>query len=1090
MILIDWRKKKKNQKLIFNLLIEEKEDTLYFQRKKKNKQEQQKQVKVPMNQLRRISSKCFRQLYAKQSFKMASNNQKKYDQVKEQHQEENDIEMGINLFRPNQSQQNGQIQQRKQDGKTNLSFYDKNDIEFQNEYSQQHYSRKRAIQDVVESLYFQDHSQTTQYEFLKKLSSQKVNDEQDEIENDIQDVESQVKANTNINETDLKTNFDSLQNFLEEDLVISDQDYKKVLDLSSSARTAISSNQGNIQMKRIPENAYDILPIIQNIHLNNHLLAFFVKYQKYFFSLQYYALISKLKQNVDDLEYIKEFEMSKYEEKRKSLQEINSQAKPKYKPVFLNAEETKAHFGYSVLIRNIKQKFEHYDARKSITILRALVAFDNNISDEFFDLIGKRFLQSKSDFTTFELVQYHFLLAIQSERHGQIVNNDLQQKVINEYLSRDESEFTSQILNLIIKLRVMFPIYSVHQINLVLVRMQTQFTRQITFFSTKQLLEIAMIFLQNNIHFNKYFVEILFITILKNLPQEQSVKSKSVIQILKYFKNKNLYYLQRIDDKSQIQLSKEDSWENRSGEEEGISDDFDDLSAPSESQNKNSDDIENLQKEDSQTKVFRNSMKTSLKIDGLFDTMLSSIVKEISSGKTLKPYSLHLLINICIQNQVTKQAYYDIFITEYAKILPKASFLMFARMYQILSDQFLIQKPLHILSSTKVKNNIKSEYVSYQKTQQLLITFDKQQQSKGKLNHLLQQEYRYLSEKQMKLTRLLLLKLNFGVSNLWSYVLNQIRFDLIEQTDVDIMSSSISYCNSLIADIDKYVDQQMNCNMNLLQNAQQINNFIEIHLKKVVPFIDISKFVSNIHINIIDPNKNIRYSSKVDLMFQLIKRQFFIKYQPYIERNALVNQMIFDVKLSNIETSSVTLINFVNESQCNYKGDERGTTYLKRHFSKTSNQPFVLISIREFENYIQEFLEESSNQNEVIQNFIEYKLQDIALPKDLKLPQEVQNTIDLFEQQISQIYNECKQEYELTKEQNKNKSKNRFQKYTKKPRQQQSERLQNQEEIENENLQINEENLSNQKQQQNKLFGDHSKSNQNQEKNNKYYQID
>ncbi|KAL4508442.1 hypothetical protein ABPG72_003746 [Tetrahymena utriculariae] len=1018
---------------------------------------------------------------------MGINNQKKYDQVKEQKQDENDVEMGINLFRPNQSQQNGQIQQRKQDGKTNLSFYDKNDVEFQKEYSQQHYSRKRAIQDVVESLYFQDHSQTTQYEFLKKLSSAKANDEQDEIENDInQDVESQVKTNININEKDLQMNFDSLQNFLEEDLVIGDQDYKKILELSSSAKTAISSNSGNIQIKKIPESSYDILPIIQNIHLNNHLLAFFVKYQRFFFSLQYYALISKLKQNVDDLEYIKEFEMNKYEAKRKVLQEINSQAKLKYKPVFLNSEETKAHFGYVVLLRNIKQKFEHYDTRKSITILRALVAFDNNIGDEFFDLIGRRFLQCKSEFTTFELVQYHFLLAIQSERHNQIVNNVLQQKVINEYLSRDESEFTSQILNLIIKLRVMFPLYSVHQINLVLARMQIQFTRQITLFTTKQLLEIAMIFLQNNIHFNKYFIEILFITILKNLPQETSVKSKVVIQILKYFKNKNLYYLLRIDEKSQIQMNKDDLWSN-SGEEEEDIDDLDGFSQSNEIQNKSSD-IESLQKEDSQTKVFRDSMKTSLKIDGLFDAILSSIVKEISTGTSLKPYSLHLLINICIQNQVNKQAYYDIFITEYAKILPKTSFLMFAKMYQILSDQFLIQKPLHILSSTKVKNNIKTEYVSYQKTQQLLISFNKQQQTKGKYLH--QQEYRQLSEKQIKLTRLLLLKLNFGIQNLWSYVLNQIRFDLIEQTDVDIISSSVIYCNNLIADIDKYVDQQMNASMTLLQNAQQINNFIEFHLKKIVPFLDISKFVSNIHISILDPNMNIKYNSKIDLMFQLIKRQFFIKYQPYIERNALVNQMIFDAKLTNIETSSVTLINFINQSQCNYKGDERGITYLKRHFSQIRNQPFVQISIKDFEDYIQDFLEESSNQNEVIPNFIEHKLQDVALPKDRKLPQEVQNTIDLFEQQIQQIYNECKQESELIKEQNKNKSKNRFQKYTKKPRQQQNERVQNEEEIEDENQQINNKRFSDQLQQQSKLFEEPNKPNQNQEKNHKYYHID
>lgn len=68
------------------------------------------------------------------------------------------------------------------------------------------------------------------------------------------------------------------------------------------------------------------------------------------------------------------------------------------------------------------------------------------------------------------------------------------------------------------------------------------FTRQISNFTTKQLLEIAYVFLNNDITMHKYFVEILFITILKNLPQEKLVKIQTIIYILKYFKNKNLFY--------------------------------------------------------------------------------------------------------------------------------------------------------------------------------------------------------------------------------------------------------------------------------------------------------------------------------------------------------------------------------------------------------------------------------------------------------------------------------------------------------------------------------------------------------------------
>jgi hypothetical protein len=65
-------------------------------------------------------------------------------------------------------------------------------------------------------------------------------------------------------------------------------------------------------------------------------------------------LLLKLKKNVDNLEDIREMETKKYENKRKILQKINPDAKLKHKPVFMNAEETKSHFGYPLLLRNLK----------------------------------------------------------------------------------------------------------------------------------------------------------------------------------------------------------------------------------------------------------------------------------------------------------------------------------------------------------------------------------------------------------------------------------------------------------------------------------------------------------------------------------------------------------------------------------------------------------------------------------------------------------------------------------------------------------------------------------------------------------------
>ena len=73
----------------------------------------------------------------------------------------------------------------------------------------------------------------------------------------------------------------------------------------------------------------------------------------HFSSLQYYGLLLKLKQNVDDIKDIKLFETAKHEEKLKLLQEKNPSAKMKYDLEFLDAEATKKHFGYVILLRNI-----------------------------------------------------------------------------------------------------------------------------------------------------------------------------------------------------------------------------------------------------------------------------------------------------------------------------------------------------------------------------------------------------------------------------------------------------------------------------------------------------------------------------------------------------------------------------------------------------------------------------------------------------------------------------------------------------------------------------------------------------------------
>lgn len=79
------------------------------------------------------------------------------------------------------------------------------------------------------------------------------------------------------------------------------------------------------------------------------------------------------------------------------------------------------------------------------------------------------------------------------------------------------------------------------------------------------------------------------------------------------------------------------------------------------------------------------------------------------------------------------------------------------------------------------------------------------------------------------------MKLNFSVSNMWSYVLNNVRFNCTDQenyqNDVDILKTGIIYCNNIIDDIVKYIDEKnySSVAMNLIITSQQINNYIELY---------------------------------------------------------------------------------------------------------------------------------------------------------------------------------------------------------------------------------------------------------------------
>ena len=129
-------------------------------------------------------------------------------------------------------------------------------------------------------------------------------------------------------------------------------------------------------------------------------------------------------------------------------------------------------------------------------------------------------------------------------------------------------------------------------------------------------MELAAVILNDKIPIEKYFAELLFISILKNLPQEQSIKHKAAISLLNHFRDKKLRYA--LDSESRSTHSKKNVWDSAH------------LSA------------EEDQELQQKTKDSQESKSLGVfEVEGLFEGLLSSVVTEISRGEKLTPLFLH-----------------------------------------------------------------------------------------------------------------------------------------------------------------------------------------------------------------------------------------------------------------------------------------------------------------------------------------------------------------------------------------------------------------------------------------------------------------
>jgi hypothetical protein len=75
--------------------------------------------------------------------------------------------------------------------------------------------------------------------------------------------------------------------------------------------------------------------------------------------------------------------------------------------------------------------------------------------------------------------------------------------------------------------------------------------------------------------------------------------------------------------------------------------------------------------------------------------LLKAVLKDLNNGSSLKPYSLYLLLKIAIRNDVKDPAVFGTALREFSKATSRASFLMFAKTYQVLSDYAIITPQIH-----------------------------------------------------------------------------------------------------------------------------------------------------------------------------------------------------------------------------------------------------------------------------------------------------------------------------------------------------------------------------------------------------------
>ena len=88
--------------------------------------------------------------------------------------------------------------------------------------------------------------------------------------------------------------------------------------LDSSARTALQGRK-----KTQPEKREDIIPLMKSIENNDHLLAFYLKYNRMFGKSEIANLIIRLEENLLNMDDIKRRQQERFKRRKERLKKLN-----------------------------------------------------------------------------------------------------------------------------------------------------------------------------------------------------------------------------------------------------------------------------------------------------------------------------------------------------------------------------------------------------------------------------------------------------------------------------------------------------------------------------------------------------------------------------------------------------------------------------------------------------------------------------------------------------------------------------------------------------------------------------------------------